>query len=215
MGSRIRPVRLVVAAVAAGALLGPALAGCSGSPQDPPASGASAQLVLVTHDSFALSDGVLDAFTSETGIAVDVVALGDAGELVNKLVLTKDSPLGDVVFGIDNTFASRAVDAGVLLDYVSTALTAAEAPYLLPAGQGGEQLTPVDSGDVCVNVDHEWFAERGLAEPATLEDLADPAYRDLLVVESAATSSSQVWTIAVEPSLYEAAFSLRSAGAPV
>jgi thiamine transport system substrate-binding protein len=146
-------------------------------------------LVLVTHDSFALSDGILDAFTAESGISVEVVALGDAGALVNKLVLTKDSPLGDVVFGIDNTFASRAVDGGILLDYVSPALTPDEAPYLLPAGQGGEQLTPIDSGDVCVNVDHAWFDEHGLAEPTTLADLADPAYRDLLVVESAATSS--------------------------
>ncbi|HWL01928.1 MAG TPA: thiamine ABC transporter substrate-binding protein [Microbacteriaceae bacterium] len=183
MGSSIRPLRLVAAAAVAFSLTA-TLAACSDSRQDPPAP---AHLVLVTHDSFALSDGVLDAFTAETGVTVEVQALGDAGALVNKLVLTKDSPLGDVVFGIDNTFASRAVD--VLEPYVSGALTDAEAPFLLPADQGGDRLTPIDSGDVCVNVDHEWFQEQGLAEPATLEDLADPAYRDLLVVESAGTSS--------------------------
>ena len=70
----------------------------------------SDKLVLVTHDSFNLSKGTLKKFTAETGIDVEVQAAGDAGELVNKLVLTKDSPLGDVVFGIDNTFASRAVN---------------------------------------------------------------------------------------------------------
>jgi len=183
MEPSIRPFRLAATAAIAFSLVA-TLAACSDSREDPPAA---AHLVLVTHDSFALSDGVLDAFTAETGVTVEVQALGDAGSLVNKLVLTKGSPLGDVVFGIDNTFASRAVD--VLEPYVSGALTDAEAPFLLPADQGGDRLTPIDSGDVCVNVDHEWFAERGLAEPATLADLADPAYRDLLVVESAGTSS--------------------------
>jgi len=183
----IRPFRLSAAVAFSGALVA-GLAACASAPADPATpSDAPARLVLVTHDSFALSDGVLEAFTAETGVAVEVQALGDAGALVNKLVLTKDSPLGDVVFGVDNTFASRATPA--LEPYVSGALTDAEAAFLLPADQGGDRLTPIDSGDVCVNVDHAWFAEHGLAEPETLDDLADPAYRDLLVVEAAGTSS--------------------------
>jgi thiamine transport system substrate-binding protein len=160
-----------------------ALAGCS------PSAPESNTLVLVTHDSFALSEGTLAAFTEQTGITVEVQSAGDAGELVNKLVLTKDSPLGDVVFGIDNTFASRAVSNGVLENYISPDVTAAEAQFVLPADQGGNQLTPIDSGDVCVNVDHAWFTEKGIAEPVTLEDLAKPEYKDLLVVEAANSSS--------------------------
>jgi thiamine transport system substrate-binding protein len=147
------------------------------------------KLVLVTHDSFNLSKGTLEKFTDETGITVEVQAAGDAGELVNKLVLTKDSPLGDVVFGIDNTFASRAVNEGVLEDYASKDLTSAEDQYLLPAGSGLEQLTPIDNGDVCVNVDHEWFADAGIAEPATLDDLLKPEYKDLFVAPAANSSS--------------------------
>lgn len=176
MQKRILPL----AALAASAVL---LSGCT-----PPAD-APVTLVLVTHDSFALSDGILDQFTDATGVVVDVQSGGDAGELVNKLVLTKDSPLGDVVFGIDNTFASRAAGNGVLEPYVSGDLTEAEEPYLLPEGSGGEYLTPIDSGDVCVNVDHEWFAEAGIPEPATLDDLIDPRYEGLLVVEAANSSS--------------------------
>lgn len=159
------------------------LTGCSAPSTD------AQPLVLVTHDSFALSDGILDQFTAETGIPVQVQSAGDAGQLVNTLVLTKDSPLGDVVFGIDNTFASRAVENGVLEDYASKDLTSAEDQYLLPEGQGREQLTPIDNGDVCVNVDHEWFAEHGIAEPATLDDLIKPEYKDLFVTEAANSSS--------------------------
>ena len=164
------------------------LSACA-SADAPAANGPADKLVLVTHDSFSLSDGILEQFTEETGIKVEVQAAGDAGELVNKLVLTKDSPLGDVVFGIDNTFASRAVNEGVLEKYVSKDVTDAEAAYLLPADQGGEELTPIDNGDVCVNVDHEWFAENDLEEPVVLDDLIDPKYKDLLVVEAANSSS--------------------------
>jgi len=174
-----------VAAIAVASIALGGLAACAPAQTET----ASQPLVLVTHDSFNLSEGILDQFTEETGIEVTVQASGDAGQVVNTLVLTKDSPLGDVVFGIDNTFASRAVDAGVLEDYVSGDLTDAESDYLLPAGQGGEQLTPITNGDVCVNVDHEWFTEAGIAEPVTLEDLTSPEYKDLLVVEAANTSS--------------------------
>jgi thiamine transport system substrate-binding protein len=179
--SRTRIEIIPLAAIAASAVL---LAGCTTPPSDAPTT-----LVLVTHDSFALSEGTLEQFTDETGIVVDVQSGGDAGELVNKLVLTKDSPLGDVVFGIDNTFASRAASNGVLEEYVSDDVTDAEAAYLLPDGSGGEYLTPIDSGDVCVNVDHGWFEEAGIPEPETLDDLVDPTYEGLLVVEAANSSS--------------------------
>ncbi len=170
-------------AIIAGALV-LALAGCS-----TPAADDTKPLVLVTHDSFALSEGILEQFTEQTGLEVQVQSSGDAGQLVNTLVLTKDSPLGDVVFGIDNTFASRAVENGVLADYASKDLTSAEDQYLLPEGQGREQLTPIDNGDVCVNVDHEWFAEKGIAEPTSLDDLIKPEYKDLFVTEAANSSS--------------------------
>jgi len=170
-------------AILAGALV-LALSGCATTAADEPQP-----LVLVTHDSFALSDGTLEQFTEQTGIPVQVQSAGDAGQLVNTLVLTKDSPLGDVVFGIDNTFASRAVENGVLADYASGDLTSAEDQYLLPEGQGREQLTPIDNGDVCVNVDHEWFAEAGIPEPTGLDDLIKPEYKDLFVTPAANSSS--------------------------
>ena len=179
-GGEIVQRNVLFVALAASALL---LAGCA------PAANDDVTLVLVTHDSFALSEGTLEQFTDDTGIGVEVLRAGDAGELVNKLVLTADSPLGDVVFGIDNTFASRAASNGVLEPYVSGDVTAAEAPFLLPDGSGGEYLTPIDSGDVCVNVDYEWFADAGIPEPVTLDDLTDPRYEGLLVVEAANSSS--------------------------
>jgi thiamine transport system substrate-binding protein len=167
-----------IALLVAGCSDGSAPAG-QGSGGDASASGT---VTLVTHDSWALDEKLVDRFEEESGLTVEVSAAGDAGTLVNQLVLTKDSPLGDAVFGIDNTFASRALEAGVVEEY---------APAGLPEGveQVGGALTPVDQGDVCVNADEAWFEESGLEVPTTLEDLADPQYRDLLVVTNPATSS--------------------------
>ncbi|WP_182112404.1 MULTISPECIES: thiamine ABC transporter substrate binding subunit [unclassified Actinotalea] len=165
------------------------LAACSaiGADPEPAASGDGAgTVVLVTHDSFALSDDVVAAFEAETGLTLETRAPGDGGALVNQLILTKDAPLGDVVYGIDTTFASRAIAEGVLEPYESPAAGADVAAH---AVDDGHHLTAVDVGDVCVNVDHEWFAEAGVPEPTTLADLTDPAYRDLLVVTNPATSS--------------------------
>src|SRR5690606_4898232 len=159
-------------------------AGGGGDSQD-----AEDTVVLVTHSSFNVPDEVLDAFTDQHGYTVEVQAAGDAGELANRLVLTRNSPLGDVVFGIDNTFASRVVDEGVLADYTPATLPAGAEEHVLPDATAAGQLTPVDRGDVCVNIDDGWFADNDVPPPASLEDLTKPTYRDLFVTPGAATSS--------------------------
>ena len=170
------------------ALAAAGLAACSVSAPQRDASGSDHTVTLVTHDSWALPKRLVREFEHQSGYSLRVVRNGDAGSLTNKLVLTKDAPLGDVAYGVDNTFATRAVDAGVFEDYAPAGLPAAVDRYRL-AGDAGRQLTPVDWGDVCVNVDDTWFHAHHLAEPRTLDDLADPAYRDLLVTPGASTSS--------------------------
>ena len=149
---------------------------------------ASDKVVLVTHDSFFLPKPLVKKFETESGYDLVVRASGDGGILTNKLVLTKGDPIGDVAFGVDNTFASRALDEGVFTPYDAT-LPAGAADFVLP-GDSDHRLTPIDNGNVCVNVDDTYFAAHHLAEPKTLDDLTDPAYRDLFVLPGAATSST-------------------------
>ena len=56
---------------------------------------------------------------------VKVLQSGDAGAALNQVILTKSNPIGDVFFGVDNTFLSRALDADVFAKYASGALCAA------------------------------------------------------------------------------------------
>lgn len=147
----------------------------------------SGEVVLVTHDSFSLPKKLVKQFEEETGYTLVQSPAGDGGELTNKLVLTKGDPLGDVAFGVDNTFASRALDQGVFAPYAPELPESAEDERLPGDVEGA--LTPVDQASVCVNVDDAWFAEEGLEPPATFEDLADPAYEDLFVTPGATTST--------------------------
>jgi thiamine transport system substrate-binding protein len=157
------------------------LGGCSSGATD------TTQVTIITHDSFSVPDDVLQAFEDQSGLTVTFVAPGDAGTLTNQLILTKDHPLGDVVYGIDNSFASRAIDAGILVDYSSQVPAATDAAaYNIP---GSSALTAIDYSDVCINVDHAWFRDHGINEPVTLDDLTKPEYRGLLSVTNPATSS--------------------------
>jgi thiamine transport system substrate-binding protein len=145
------------------------------------------EVVLLTHDSFSLPDKLVRAFEKESGYRLEIRKVGDGGTLTNELVLTKDSPLGDVAFGVDNTFASRALEEGVFAPYEFDAPAGVE-DYALP-GDDAHALTPVDNANVCVNVDDTWFAEEGITPPEDLDDLTDPTYRDLFVTPGAATST--------------------------
>jgi thiamine transport system substrate-binding protein len=143
-------------------------------------------ITLVTHDSFAVSKSVLAGFTKQTRITVKILQAGDAGAALNQVILTKDHPIGDVFFGVDNTFLGRAQDAHVFRIHTAVGYDQIPDEYKL---YGLRTLMPVDHGDVCINYDKQWFADHHLAVPKTLDDLTKPAYKGQLVVEDPATSS--------------------------
>ncbi|WP_418959390.1 thiamine ABC transporter substrate-binding protein [Streptomyces tritici] len=180
-----------LAAVAVATALGvTTLAACGGGDGDKgKATGGPAPktVTLVSHDSFNASKDVLAAFTKQTGFTVKVLKSGDAGEALNKEILTKGSPQGDVFFGIDNTLLSRGLDNGLFEPYEAKGLD--RIPAELQLDKDEHRVTPVDTGDICVNYDKKYFADKKLAPPQTFDDLAKPAYKDLLVVENPERSS--------------------------
>ncbi|GAA3358891.1 hypothetical protein GCM10017744_035330 [Streptomyces antimycoticus] len=181
MNSQLR--RAISAALLGSLALG-ALVGCGEDSQ----SGADSKTVtLVTHDSFAASKAVLKEFTKETGYKVRVQAGGDAGAAVNQAILSKGHPQGDVFFGVDNTLLSRALDNDLFTPFTAKGLD--KVPAALQLDRAEHRVTPVDFGDICVNYDRKYFADKKLTPPRTLEDLTKPAYKNLLVTENAATSS--------------------------
>jgi thiamine transport system substrate-binding protein len=173
-------VRRLAIALAAVSLL----AACSGADAEGPVR-------LVTYSSFPVegtgANEALAAFTTDTGIAVEIVVAGDTGTMVAKAALTAGNPEGDVMWGVDNTFLSRAVEAEVFEAHRSPA--AAVIDPALMALVPDDLVTPVDFGDVCVNYDIDALAAAGVDPPVNFADLADPAYRGLLAVQDPASSS--------------------------
>ncbi|HSK22504.1 MAG TPA: thiamine ABC transporter substrate-binding protein [Egicoccus sp.] len=190
------PVRTAAAALAAALLVTACADGdpppeAEGEVTEEPGSGDDAPsepttITLVTHDSFDVGEDVLTAFTDETGISVDIAPAGDAGATVNQAILTKDDPLGDVLFGVDNTFLSRALDEELFVPYESPGLAEVDPQFVLDEEH---RVTPVDFGDVCLNYDVAWFEETGLPLPETLDELTADEYAGLLTVMNPATSS--------------------------
>ena len=137
------------------------LAGCA------PANQVSTTVTLVAHDSFAISDESITEFKATYGFELEIIRAGDAGSLTNRLVLTKDSPIADVVFGIDNTFRGIADENGII--------------------EG--ELVLVDFADVCFNYDRVWFERRELTPPVSWRDLTKPEFNSLTVVSNPISSS--------------------------
>ncbi len=156
------------------------LASCSAQPAGPQT------LTVMTHDSFAATDTVIKDFEQANNAKVVFVKSGDAGAALNKAILSKQAPLADVFYGVDNSFLSRALAADIYEPYNSPALGAIPAEFKLDPSN---RALPVDSADVCVVYDKAYFSSHALPVPATLEDLAKPEYKGLLVMENPATSS--------------------------
>ena len=144
------------------------------------------ELVLMTHDSFDIGEEVIAAFEEENDATVQVLRAGDAGEMLTKAILTKDAPTADLMFGIDNTFLSRALEAGIFVKHRSSKLDLVPDRYRMDPT---DHVMPVDFGFVNVNYDIAWLEERDVEPPTDLVDLTAEEWRGLLVVENPATSS--------------------------
>lgn len=143
-------------------------------------------LTVMTHDSFKISEKVTKAFEQANNCTIVFLKSGDAGSALNQAILSKKNPLADIFYGVDNTFMGRALKEDLFEPYACPLLRSV--PDELKLDRTG-RLMPVDFGDVCLNYDKAWFKDRKIAPPATLEDLAKPRYRGLLVIENPATSS--------------------------
>lgn len=174
------------AALLAVTLTGCAVANDAQSSDTKNADDSLGTVTLVVHDSFP-NDEFERAASAATGYNVKVLSAGDGGELTNKLVLTQGAPIADAFFGVDNVYASRLIDAGVAAPYVSEDLPTNATEYL---ADESDMLSPITRGATCINIDPAWFADAGIPEPTSYQDLADPSYAELTVLLDPSSSST-------------------------
>lgn len=143
-------------------------------------------LTVMAHDSLEVSEQVVATFENEHGVDVQFLKSGDTGTALNQAILSKENPLADVFYGVDNTFLSRALAEAIFIPYDSPQLENISDDFKLDPQN---RALPVDYGDVCLNYDVAYFADRDLEPPANLADLVEPRYRGMLAVQNPATSS--------------------------
>ncbi len=158
------------------------LAGCSNRSK----SDQDRTLTVMTHDSFSISEDLIASFEDEHDAKVTFVRSGDTGRALNQAILSRDNPIADIFYGVDNTFLTRALEESIFEPYDSSMLS--EIPEDFQIDQDHYAL-PVDYGDVCINYDRAFFTDNDLAVPDSLEALTYPEYQGLFAVENPATSS--------------------------
>lgn len=140
---------------------------------------------LLTHDSFALPEELVATFETDSGVDLRVLSGGDAGQIVNRALLTRGRPIADALFGIDDALIAREGARALFEPYRAAGIEAVPAALRFE----DETVTPVTVGFVTFNYDVAGLSERGLSEPTDLMDLVDPAFAGATVVPDPATSS--------------------------
>ncbi len=144
-------------------------------------------LTVMVHDSFGISEEAVKKFESENKVKLVVLKSGDAGSMLNKAILAKGAPTADVLYGIDNTFLSRALKADLFDAYEAPGLASVPAKFKLDPSN---RMLPIDFGYVSFNANPAGLTKRNSPTPTSLRDLTKMDYMHNIVVENASTSST-------------------------
>jgi thiamine transport system substrate-binding protein len=143
-------------------------------------------LIILTHDSFDIGEDLITEFQRDHHAEVIIQKGGDAGEILTKAILTKDAPIADLIYGIDNTFLSRALNEDLFIPYRSPLIDQVPGKFHIDPEY---RVTPIDYGYVAVNYDLSWIGSNQLTPPEDLYELTTEKWRGKLIVQNPATSS--------------------------
>ena len=143
-------------------------------------------LVVLTNDSFDIGEEIIAQFEEINNASVTIQKAGSSGQVLNRAILEKGNPSGDLLYGVDNTFLSRAIREEIFIQYKSGQVDNIPAQFIL---DDTFHVSPVDYGYVNINYDIAYLDDKGLAPPASLEVLTQPEWDGRLVVENPATST--------------------------
>ena len=148
---------------------------------------APGSLVVLTNDSFDIGKEIIAQFEKDNNASVTIQKAGSSGQVLNRAILEKGNPSGDLLYGVDNTFLSRALREEIFIKYKSGQINNIPAQFIL---DDTFHVSPVDYGYVNINYDIAYLDDKGLAPPASLEVLTQPEWDGRLVVENPATSTA-------------------------
>ena len=144
------------------------------------------ELILLANDSFDISEEIIAEFEEANDATVVIQKAGSSGDVLTRAILEKGNPSGDLIYGIDNTYLTRALDEEILVKYESPLLSKVQKEFIL---DDSYHVTPVDYGYVNLNYDKAFLEKNELEPPSSLEELTGADWKGRLVVQNPATSS--------------------------
>ena len=151
-------------------------------------------LVIWTYDSFISEWGpgpvVSKVFEDKTGIKITWESRGDSGQVLSRLLSEGEKADADIILGIDQNMAGRALASNLLEAYRPMGAENIFPELILDPEF---RLTPLDYSYFAIVYDSEKFNSvkmpSSLMPPQSLEDLCNPAYAQRLVLIDPRTSS--------------------------
>lgn len=161
-------------------------------------------LTIYTYDSFATEWGlepvVIPPFEDICKCEVQIITVGDGSSILNRLVIEGKETRADIVLGIDNNLASKALELDVFESY--------KPKYWETVPQeiwfdNTNRLIPFDYGYFSI----VYNSEKLKNPPKNLKDLSTKDFKRKLIIEDPRTSTPGLgfllWTIKKYDSKYE------------
>ena len=174
----MKKISFMVAAALSSALV--LLSGCSGKKQNN-----VIHVYSIIHEEE--TEALCNLFTEKTGIKVEYLR-ATTGELVNRILTEKSAPQADVLLGGASNYHINLSAEGCLERYVSP-LSKDFPSYAKSADDTWTGFCVLTLG---IGVNKARFAEKfpGMEYPATWEDLANPVFKDEIVMTNPVASST-------------------------
>jgi len=159
-------------------------------------------LIVYTYDSFVSEWGagpkIAPLFEKATGIKVKFLSKGDGGALLSAVMLEKESE-ADIVLGLDNFLAPKALSSGLFRAYEPKGYASLPASLKI---DDSKRLIPYDYGDFAI----VWDSGKLSNPPASLEDLTRPEYAKKLILLDPRTSTPGLGFLAWTKAVYGSAW---------
>ncbi|MEC9271443.1 MAG: thiamine ABC transporter substrate-binding protein, partial [Chloroflexota bacterium] len=101
--------------------------------------------MVLTNDSFDIGKEIIAQFEKDNNASVTIQKAGSSGQVLNRAILEKGNPSGDLLYGVDNTFLSRALREEIFIKYKSGQINNIPAQFIL---DDTFHVSPVDYGYV-------------------------------------------------------------------
>ena len=160
------------------------------------------EITVYTYDSFISEWGpgpkIAEKFEKSSGIKVNFVDCGDGVQLLSRAILEKNNVQADIILGLDNNTAPKAISQDILSSYKPKNSESVIPESLFSQLGESNLLTPYDYSHFALIFN----TQSNLPEPKSLSDLTNPVYKNKIILMDPRTSTPGLGFVAWTHSIF-------------